>query len=188
MTNEFEHAGLFHRMRVARLSDVVCADVLAARRGDPRTSIDEDLLDLLMKGRTSVDLIGKTGALAGLTKAPAERTLSTEIDAHLDEVRIEEVAAEGNQRSNRRNCSSRKMVTTDSRKVVLDISGDGNSTLYTMSIAKYQRRLTGWCGARGRPSYGNTKTYYVCAIRSDRLAMIALVFECRHCKHGVLNR
>jgi putative transposase len=80
-------------MRVARLSDIVCADALAARRGDPRTSIDKDLLDLLMKGRTSVDLIGKTGALAGLTKAPAERALSTEIDAHLDPVRIEEVAA-----------------------------------------------------------------------------------------------
>ena len=50
-------------------------------------SIDKDLLDRLMAGRSPGDLFGKTGILAELTKALAERALSTELDVHLDEER-----------------------------------------------------------------------------------------------------
>ena len=57
-------------------------------------SIDRDLLDRLMEGRSPGDLFGKTGILAELTKALAERALSTELDVHLDEERAEE-APEG---------------------------------------------------------------------------------------------
>lgn len=39
-------------------------------------SIDKDLLDQLMKGRSAGDLFGKDGVLAELTKALAERALS----------------------------------------------------------------------------------------------------------------
>jgi len=42
-------------------------------------SIGAGLLDLLMEGRSPGDLFGKTGILAELTKALAERALSTEM-------------------------------------------------------------------------------------------------------------
>ncbi len=38
-------------------------------------SIDKELLDRLMEGRSPGDLFGKTGILAELTKALAERAL-----------------------------------------------------------------------------------------------------------------
>ena len=52
-------------------------------------SIDKDLLDQLMEGRSAGDLFGKDGVLAELTKALAERALSTELDAHLSEERAD---------------------------------------------------------------------------------------------------
>ncbi len=78
-------------------------------------SIDKDLLDRLMEGRSPGDLFGKTGILAELTKALAERALSTEMDVHLDEERAEDVPEGGNPSPNRRNGSSQKTVTTDIR-------------------------------------------------------------------------
>ena len=52
-------------------------------------SIDKDILDRLMEGRSPGDLFGKTGILAELTKALAERALSTEMDVHLEVERAE---------------------------------------------------------------------------------------------------
>ena len=104
-------------------------------------SIDKDLLDRLMEGRSPGDLFGKTGILAELTKALAERALSTEMDVHLDEERTEDAPEGRNQPPNRRNGSSQKTVTTDSGKVVLDIPRERNSTFDPMLIAKYQRRF-----------------------------------------------
>jgi len=43
-------------------------------------SIDKDILDRLMEGRAPGDLFGKDGILSELTKALAERALSTEMD------------------------------------------------------------------------------------------------------------
>ena len=57
-------------------------------------SIDKDILDRLMEGRAPGDLFGKDGILSELTKALAERALSTEMEVHLDEERAEE-APEG---------------------------------------------------------------------------------------------
>ncbi|AKO99417.1 Transposase (plasmid) [Marinovum algicola DG 898] len=83
-------------------------------------SIDKDLLDELMKGRSAGDLFGKDGVLAALTKALAERALAAELDDHLTEERAEPPAEGASQAPNRRNGSSQKTVTTDSGKVVLD--------------------------------------------------------------------
>lgn len=80
-------------------------------------SIDKDILDRLMEGRAPGDLFGKDGILSELTKALAERALSTEMDIHLDEERAEEAPEGRNQPPNRRNGSSQKTVTTDSGKV-----------------------------------------------------------------------
>lgn len=46
-------------------------------------SIDKDLLDRLMEGRSPGDLFGKTGILSELTKALAKRALNTEMDLPL---------------------------------------------------------------------------------------------------------
>ncbi|WP_372922680.1 hypothetical protein [Roseovarius sp.] len=43
-------------------------------------SIDKDLLDRLMDGSSPGDLFGRTGMVSELTKALAERVLSTEMD------------------------------------------------------------------------------------------------------------
>jgi putative transposase len=104
-------------------------------------SIDKDLLDRLMEGRSPGDLFGKNGILAELTKALAERALSTEMDVHLDEERADDASEGQNQPPNRRNGSSQKTVTMDSGKVVLDIPRDRNGTFDPMLIAKYQRRF-----------------------------------------------
>lgn len=53
-------------------------------------SIYKDLLDRLMEGRSPGGLFGKTGILAELTKALAERALNTEMDIHLNEERAED--------------------------------------------------------------------------------------------------
>ena len=74
-------------------------------------SIDKDLLDRLMEGRSPGVLFGKSGILAELTKALAERALSTEMDVHLDEERADDAPEGQNQPPNRRNGSSQKTVT-----------------------------------------------------------------------------
>lgn len=104
-------------------------------------SIDKDLLDQLMEGRAPSDLFGKDGILSELTKALAERALSTELDAHLDEERADGPSEGQNQPPNRRNGSSPKTVTTDSGKLVLDIPRDRNGSFDPLLIAKYQSRF-----------------------------------------------
>ena len=104
-------------------------------------SIDKELLDQLMEGRSSGDLFGKDGILAELTKALAERALTAEMEEHLGGERAEGVAEGKNHPPNRRNGSSQKTVTTDSGKVILDIPRDRNGTFDPLLIAKYQRRF-----------------------------------------------
>ena len=104
-------------------------------------SIDKDLLDRLMEGRKPGDLFGKDGILQELTKALAERVLSTELDEHLTEARSDPPPEGANQPPNRRNGTSPKTVTTDSGKVVLDIPRDRNGSFDPVLIAKYQRRF-----------------------------------------------
>ena len=104
-------------------------------------SIDKDLLDQLMEGRKPGDLFGKDGILQELTKALAERALSTELDAHLAEERADPPPEGATQPPNRRNGSSQKTVTTESGKVVLDIPRDRNGSFDPVLIAKYQRRF-----------------------------------------------
>jgi putative transposase len=104
-------------------------------------SIDKDLLDRLMEGRSAADLFGKDGVLSELTKALAERALSAGLDDHLTGERADPPPEGRDQEPNRRNGSSQKTVTTDSGKVVLDIPRDRNGSFDPMLIAKYQRRF-----------------------------------------------
>lgn len=104
-------------------------------------SIDKDLLDQLMEGRAPGDLFGQTGILQELTKALAERALSTEMEVHLSEERSDPPLLEQNAPTNRRNGTSQKTVTTDIGKIVLDIPRDRNGTFDPLLISKYQRRF-----------------------------------------------
>ncbi len=52
-------------------------------------SIDKALLDRLMEGRSAGDLFGKEGILAELTNALTSRALTTEMEEHLGEERVE---------------------------------------------------------------------------------------------------
>ena len=106
-------------------------------------SIDKDLLDQLMEGRQPSDLFGKGGILQELTKALAERALSTELDAHLTEERTDPPPDGANQPPNRRNGSSQKTVTTDNGKVVLDIPRDRPSQqiCFTNRLPGSERQL-----------------------------------------------
>ena len=104
-------------------------------------SIDKDLLDQLMEGRAPGDLFGQTGILQELTKALAERALSTEMEVHLSEERSDPPLLEQNAPTNRRNGASQKTVTTDIGKIVLDIPRDRNGTFDPLLISKYQRRF-----------------------------------------------
>ena len=100
-------------------------------------SIDKDLLDRLMEGRSADDLFGKEGILSELTKALAERALTTEMEEHLGEERTEDAPEGHNRAPNRRNGSSQKTVTTDTGKVVLDIPRDRNGTLCQRSCPPF---------------------------------------------------
>ena len=104
-------------------------------------SIDKDLLDQLMEGRAPGDLFGQTGILQELTKALAERALSTEMEVHLSEEEAQAVLPGRNEPANRKNGTSQKTVTTDSGKIVLDIPRDRNGTFDPLLISKYQRRF-----------------------------------------------
>ena len=104
-------------------------------------SIDKDLLEQLMEGRAPGDLFGQTGILQELTKALAERALSTEMEVHLSEERSDPPLLEQNAPTNRRNGTSQKTVTTDIGKIVLDIPRDRNGTFDPLLISKYQRRF-----------------------------------------------
>jgi Transposase and inactivated derivatives len=104
-------------------------------------SIDKDILDQLMDGRSPGDLFGKDGVLAELTKALAERALRVELDTHLIDEHADLPPDGHNHPTNRRNGSSQKTVTTDSGKVVLDIPRDRNGSFDPLLIAKYQRRF-----------------------------------------------
>ena len=76
-------------------------------------TIDKALLDQLMKDRSPGDLFGKDGILSELTKALAERALTTELDEHLGEERAAAPDEGANRPANQRNGASQKTVTTD---------------------------------------------------------------------------
>ena len=104
-------------------------------------SIDKELLDRLLEGRSRGALFGKTGIVAELTTVLAERALSTEREVDLEDERAAAAADGRAQPPNRRTGRSRKTVTMESGKVVVDSPRDRNGRFDPMLIAKYQRRF-----------------------------------------------
>ena len=86
-------------------------------------------------------MFGRTGSLADLSKALADRALSTEMGVHLDVERAEDASEGESQALNRRNGRGQTTVTTDRGTVGLDSPRGRTGTFDPLLIAKYQRRV-----------------------------------------------
>jgi putative transposase len=103
-----------------------------------QATIDDELIDKLLEGREqSAALRGNDGLIGELKKRLAERSLSAEMDVHLDD---EEQQAGGNHR----NGYSQKSVTMADDRVVLNIPRDRNGQFDPLLIPKYARRFPGF--------------------------------------------
>ena len=103
-----------------------------ARRKEPK--IPDAILDQLLGGADPKTAFDRNGLLDDLKKALAERALNAEMDHHLTN-------GEG---GNSRNGYGRKMVTTETSRIELEIPRDRQSTFDPQLIAKYQRRFPGF--------------------------------------------
>ncbi|MCB8884140.1 IS256 family transposase [Acidisoma cellulosilytica] len=104
-----------------------------ARRKEP--AIPDAILDQLLAGAEAKTAFDPGGLLDGLKKALAERVLNAEMDHHL--------GGEGGV-ENGRNGYGRKIVTTDTGRLELEIPRDRQSSFDPQLIAKYQRRFPGF--------------------------------------------
>lgn len=100
-------------------------------------TIDKDLLDQLLSGRTCNDIFSKDGLINDLKKALSERILNAELDDHL--------ASDDEQGlGNHRNGYSKKTVLSDNARLTLDIPRDRSGTFDPKLIEKYKRRFPGF--------------------------------------------
>jgi putative transposase len=103
-----------------------------ARRKEPK--IPDAILDQLLGGADPKTAFNPNGLLDDLKKALAERALNAEMDHHLT----------NGEAGNSRNGYGRKMVTTETSRIELEIPRDRQSTFDPQLIAKYQRRFPGF--------------------------------------------
>ncbi len=103
-----------------------------ARRKEPK--IPDAILDQLLGGADPKTAFDPNGLLDDLKKALAERALNAEMDHHLT----------NGEAGNSRNGYGRKMVTTETSRIELEIPRDRQSTFDPQLIAKYQRRFPGF--------------------------------------------
>lgn len=104
-----------------------------SRRKAP--SIPNDILDQLLAGTDAAAALSQGGLLDSLKKAFAERALNAEMDHHL---------GHDDQVGNNRNGYGRKTVTTDSRRIEIEVPRDRAGSFDPQLIAKYQRRFPGF--------------------------------------------
>ena len=103
-----------------------------ARRKEPK--IPDAILDQLLGGADPKTAFDPNGLLDDLKKALAERALNAEMDHHLT----------NGEAGNSRNGYGRKMVTTETSRIELEIPRDRQSTFDPQLIAHYQRRFPGF--------------------------------------------
>ena len=89
---------------------------------------------------SGVDLAGRDGLLAGLTKQVLEHALEEELTDHLGYPPGEREAKTG---TNERNGSSPKTVITEIGPVQIDVSRDREGSFEPAIVRKRQRRLEG---------------------------------------------
>jgi NADPH:quinone reductase-like Zn-dependent oxidoreductase len=99
------------------------------------------LLDSLLEGRQSEEILGKAGLLGELTKRLVERALEAEMTTHLG---YEKHAADGRNRKNSRNGRTAKRVKTDTSEVEIEVPRDREGTFEPQLVPKRRRRLAGF--------------------------------------------
>lgn len=101
----------------------------------------DDLLDELVRGKSSEEIFGTTGLVRELTKRVVERALEGELTAHLG---YEKHAVGGRNGSNSRNGRVDKRVKTGSTELVIEVPRDREGTFEPQLVRKRQRRLAGF--------------------------------------------
>jgi transposase-like protein len=99
------------------------------------------LLDSLVRGKTSEEILGESGLIRDLTKRLVERALEGEMTAHLG---YEKHASEGRNGKNSRNGSGRKLLKTGSAELEIGVPRDREGTFEPQLVRKRQRRLAGF--------------------------------------------
>jgi putative transposase len=107
---------------------------------DRKPKVDE-LLDSLLEGRKTEEILGQEGLLGELTKRLVERALQAELTEHLG---YEKHAVAGRNRKNSRNGLSTKRVKTDTAEVEIEVPRDREGTYEPRLVPKRRRRLAGF--------------------------------------------
>jgi putative transposase len=101
----------------------------------------DDLLDDLVRGKSSEEIFGSTGLVQELTKRLVERALEGELTAHLG---YEKHAVEGRNGRNSRNGRTGKQLKTGTSEVVIEVPRDREGSFEPRLVRKRQRRLKGF--------------------------------------------
>jgi putative transposase len=124
------------------------------------------------------DLLGEEGLFKELKKALLERTLGTELSAHLG---YKKGDPGGRGTGNSRNGYSDKTVLTEDGAIEIAISRDRNSTFEPVIVPKGERRLDGFDDrvvslyARGmtvREIQGHLQELYCIEVSSDLISRV----------------
>lgn len=136
------------------------------------------LLDRLIEGKVSDEILGQRGVVGDLTRRLMERVLDGEMTAHLG---YEKHAQEGRNGGNSRNGKSRKRVKTDTAELDVEVPRDRDGTFEPAIVAKGQRRLPGFDDkvialyARGmttREIQGHLKELYAVAVSPSLISAV----------------
>lgn len=101
----------------------------------------KEVLDALLAGAESTDLLGPEGLLKQLTKALVERAMETELDDHLGYERGEQPPEA---QPNRRNGTSSKTLRTDHGPVTVAVPRDRDGSFDPKIVPKHQRHFDGF--------------------------------------------
>jgi putative transposase len=99
------------------------------------------LLDSLVEGKTSEEILGDSGLIRELTKRLVERVLDGELNDHLG---YQKHAAEGRNGKNSRNGKATKRVKSGTSELEIEVPRDRAGTFEPQIIRKRQRRLPGF--------------------------------------------
>ena len=104
-------------------------------------SINEEILDELLKDVPLEEIFSQNGLMRQLTKRLAERALQAEMSYHLG---YDKYDVKGKNSGNARNGSTRKTVRSPDGQMELEIPRDRNGTFEPQLVQKNQRQLNGF--------------------------------------------
>jgi len=107
----------------------------------PKDELDKLLDSIDFKNLSKEEIAGPDGLLKELSKRMLERAMNAEMDSHLGYEKNQRTAES---KTNSRNGTSKKTVTTDIGDVPLDIPRDRNGEFEPQIIPKHQRRFEGF--------------------------------------------